>query len=229
MARIRRRAGKVRNMDILTGIASFVRVDDEQDCKVQLLEHLGAKRRKHARKFHATVAKYGASARNHLKQTLRRVDPILSSNSKDGDSMEGSVQIAASALKMESQVAAPARLGRGNLHPYRLRVRELQNVLKLASNADNQEFIDALGKVKDAIGEWHDWEELLATAKDVLDHGAQCKLLHELRRINDQKYERALSGAENMRRKYLRVSSNGNRRSTQPADTVWKAMRTIAA
>jgi len=137
-------------MDILTGIASFVRVDDEQDCKVQLLEHLGAKRRKHARKLHATVAKYGASARNHLKQTLRRVDPILSSNSKDGDSMEGSVQIAASALKMESQVAAPARLGRGNLHPYRLRVRELQNVLKLASNADNQEFIDALGKVKDA-------------------------------------------------------------------------------
>jgi hypothetical protein len=40
-------------MDVLTGVASFVRVDDEQDCKVQLLEHLGAKRRKHTRKLHA--------------------------------------------------------------------------------------------------------------------------------------------------------------------------------
>jgi CHAD domain-containing protein len=40
MARIRRRAGKVRNMDVLTGIASFVRVDDEQDCKFSYLSIL---------------------------------------------------------------------------------------------------------------------------------------------------------------------------------------------
>ena len=229
LASIRKRAGKVRDMDVLTSFASSVRVDGEQDCKVQLLEHLGAQRRKHARKLHGTVAEYGGSARNHLKQTSRRLDRDLSNNSKDADPAGVSSQVTATALKMESELAAPTRLGRDNLHPYRLQVKELRNILKLASNADNEEFIETLGKVKDAIGEWHDWEELLATAKDVLDHGGRCKLLRELKGISEQKYEEALADAEKMRRKYLRVSAKNRRQPGQPAEAVWQATRAIAA
>src|SRR5437879_4240766 len=48
LAAVRKRAGKVRDMDVLTADALTVEHDGEQDCLVQLLEHLGAARSKGA-------------------------------------------------------------------------------------------------------------------------------------------------------------------------------------
>src|SRR5262245_63511660 len=41
---VRKRAGKVRDMDVLTADALMVKQDGEKDCLVQLLEYLGAER-----------------------------------------------------------------------------------------------------------------------------------------------------------------------------------------
>ncbi len=38
--RVRKRAGKVRDMDVLTAYAASLHDGEDQDCKVQLLEHL---------------------------------------------------------------------------------------------------------------------------------------------------------------------------------------------
>src|SRR5947199_8525892 len=51
LGRVRKRAGKVRDMDVLTAYASTVHPRGEEDCAVQLLEHLGVERRKHATKL----------------------------------------------------------------------------------------------------------------------------------------------------------------------------------
>src|SRR5262245_48722820 len=55
MADLRSRAGKVRDMDVLTADALKVEADREQDCLVRLLEHLGAKRTKHAKKLRRLI------------------------------------------------------------------------------------------------------------------------------------------------------------------------------
>ena len=65
-------------------------------------------------------------------------------------------------------------------------------MLQMAEGSDRQEFVRQLGDVKDAIGEWHDWEELVAIAKTVVDHEANCGLLHGLRNIADSKYRNAV-------------------------------------
>ena len=70
-------------------------------------------------------------------------------------------------------------LNHKNLHPYRLKVKELRDVLRLSEKPSNQKFIDVLGQVKDAIGDWHDWQKLTAMASDLLDHGSGCKLLQK--------------------------------------------------
>src|ERR1022692_4001100 len=46
LARVQKRAGKVRDMDVLTGYALTVNLDGEQDCLVQLLETLGTNHEK---------------------------------------------------------------------------------------------------------------------------------------------------------------------------------------
>jgi CHAD domain-containing protein len=230
LARVRKRAGKVRDMDVLTGFASTVHPDGEQDCSVQLLEHLGAQRYKHATRLNSVIAKRRKAIRKHLKEASRDFDKTFSQPSKDGGSTTASAQATASALNAQSQLADPPRLGKNNLHPYRLKVKELRNVLKMAANSDQQEFVDELGSVKDAIGEWHDWEELIVIARDVLDHGPTCKLLRGLRQIADEKYRRALSRAENMRKKYLRISPNKpGTQHARPTQPVWKATSAIPA
>jgi len=73
----------------------------------------------------------------------------------------------------------------------------------MSDSVDRQPFIDKLGEVKDATGEWHDCEELVAIATEILEHGSNCKLLRELKRIRRFKLESARSVAEDMRQKYL--------------------------
>jgi len=62
LGRIRKRAGKIRDMDVLTAATSSVRVVEEKDCAVQLLQYLVAQRYKHARRLHAAMRKGARSA-----------------------------------------------------------------------------------------------------------------------------------------------------------------------
>src|SRR5882757_8954750 len=44
LRRVHKRAGKIRDMDVLTEHGSTIHLDGEQNCLVQVLEHLGAER-----------------------------------------------------------------------------------------------------------------------------------------------------------------------------------------
>ena len=232
LSAIRKKAGKVRDMDVLTDYVVEVKVDGEQDCRVQLLEHLGSARKKDAVKLHRAVVKHSARARSGLKSASGRLEKVICADGKNDncDPAEAIAQATASALKLESKLFDPARLSRANLHPYRLKVKELHNVLRSSENSANRDFLQALNSVKDAIGEWHDWEQLLAIAKEALDH-PNCKLVRELKSIAEHKYGEALAHAESMRKKYLYIERSGNaaRKKKPGSEPAWTATTSIAA
>jgi CHAD domain-containing protein len=208
---IRKRAGKVRDMDVLTGHVCSASVAGEQDCAVQLLEHLGAQRRKNAKKLHARVLKERAALKKGLQREATELDGLI----QDGRPDEASAQAAAHALELTSELSDPPRLNKGNLHPYRLKVKELHYVLQIAESDGQKAFVKHLGEVKDAIGEWHDWEELIAIGGDVLDHGAGCGLVQKFKEISESKYERALALANRLRRAYLKKPTRKKPRSSE--------------
>jgi CHAD domain-containing protein len=236
ISKLRKRAGKVRDMDVLTSYASQMPpLEGEKACFVDLLEYLGAQRQKHAKKLDGVRKQFASPLRKRLKQTSRKMDKALPRNGT-GDSGENmaSTEAAASALHLLSELRQPAHLGRNNLHPYRLKVKELRNVLEMGENAKEKEFVQRLGEVKDAIGEWHDWEELLAIAKDVVNHRPNCQLLTQLRKTADAKFKNALALAESMRKQFLRISDRTKKRSSRangrgPAEPVWSATSALAA
>jgi CHAD domain-containing protein len=215
LARVRNRAGKVRDMDVLTGHTSSLHVDKDQDCLVQLLEYLGSARYRYARKLSLVMRKDGPTLRRRLKRSSAHLQKVIPDGDKGGDGKDSSSQRAAvaeaasTALKLAKDLEYPLTLNKSNLHPYRLKVKELVNILQMANEPGNQDFVDVLGEVKDAIGEWHDWEELIAIAADLLDHGSACKVLHELRAVSAHKYERALSLANKLRRDFLGAGRPG--------------------
>ena len=225
LGRIRKRAGKIRDMDVLTGHASTVQVDQERDCLVQLLEYLGAERYRHAEQLHAVMGKYGAELRRRLKRTLARLQKLIPGHNKSRSGGRNAPEAAmAFVLKLSNELATPATLNRKNLHAYRLKIKELRYVLEIADDPGNQGLIDKLSEVKDAIGEWHDWEELIAIAGEVLDHKENCKLLREVKVITSRKYETALSRTNKMRERLSsffkrvkkRVSTSKRRPAVQP-------------
>jgi len=219
VARLRKRAGKVRDMDVLTSYASKVHAEGEDECAVQLLEQLGAKRKQYAKQLRVTIRQCGPSVRRRLKLSSTRVDRILRQSAKDSaNGKTAPAEAAVSVLKLSSELASPSRLGRASLHPYRLKVKELRNLLQMADNTARQDLLEELGKAKDAIGEWHDWEELISVANDALDHGPRCRLLGELKRTSNEKYEQAITITENMRRKYFRSHRRSKRGSPAPID-----------
>jgi len=150
LAQLRKRAGKIRDMDVFTACASTVHVEGEQDCAVRLLEHLGTKRYRCAKKMMRQIGKYRQVLRQRLKRSLAHIDRLLS-DTKNAKNF-APTDAMATALQLSSRLKTPARLAKGTLHSYRLKVKELRYVLQMADAAEHQKFIDKLSEVKDAIG-----------------------------------------------------------------------------
>jgi CHAD domain-containing protein len=206
LRRIRKRAGKVRDMDVLTADAASLRLEQEQECAVELLQYLGAKRYKHARRLHAALRQTGQDLGRRVKKFSKRLEKQIPKSDQDSSNGQppAPTEAAAVAIRLSSELKMPPKLNRKNLHPYRLKVKELREVLRLAERPANPELIDVLGEVKDAIGDWHDWDELVAIAARVLNHGVNCRLFAKLKEISREKYDRALSLATRMRKQFLR-------------------------
>jgi CHAD domain-containing protein len=226
--RIRRRAGRVRDMDVLTGHLSSVKVEGEPDCLVQLFEYLGSQRYENARKLRRIIRRHSVDLRQSLKKNAAR----LEKKRRNKFGSDDPAKAAALALRLSSELAEPATLTPTNLHPYRQKVKKLLCILQMGEGAEQQEFIDALGECKDAIGEWHDWEQLIAIASDILEQGSGRKLLSQLREISKRKLEAALTAANRLRKGHVRMAKAANRSAPgrgEPKQPALKAVSSIAA
>lgn len=202
---LRRRAGHVRDMDVLTQFGVRPQIAGEEECSVRLLEHLGAEREGQARKLEKKMKAEYTQVNKRLKACAKFLRRTLQSQETESKYISRSVrwadQAAAQALGLEAQLRDWPKLNRENLHPFRLKVKKLRYVLQMAENSDSR-FVTALGEVKDAVGEWHDWEELSGIAQDIIEH-ARCELLREIDRTAHEKFDQALADADRLRRDYL--------------------------
>jgi len=226
LARIRKRAGKVRDMDVLTAHLSTVRVDGERDCPIQLFEYLGTKRYEKAERLHQVVNKYRVTINKRLKKIARVLEKRMGKSSAANAATSAAMQSSA-------ELATYSSLNRGNLHEYRLKLKELRDILQMGEETRKEEFVESLGKIKDEIGEWHDWEELNSIAAKILNHSAGCKLQRQLKEITQQKYESALSSAKKLQKTYFRPLSgrkgHGANLNGQKASRAVGAVSALAA
>jgi CHAD domain-containing protein len=194
-------------MDVLTADVLTTEKSGEQDCLVRLIEHLGAERKRSVKKLRRAIGAAGPQLRRILKRKSKRVEQLLEhATDNPGDSQAVSLTMAR-ILQLSSELNKPAQLSRRNLHAYRLQVKQLRDVLQLSDHPAETGLLDKLGEVKDAIGEWHDWQQLIAIAASELDHGASCKLVKGMKATSDAKYERALLLARQLRQKYLSTAA----------------------
>jgi len=202
LGKVRKRAGKVRDMDVLTEDAMAIQLKGEEDCIVRLLEYLGKERSKYAKKLRREIEDDDPRLQRTLKRYSRKLERLLEQDGKNPNSNAMPTTLAKT-KKLSTELKRPARLTRGNLHEYRLKVKELRDVLLLSEQNGNPAFLEKLTEVKDAIGEWHDWEELIGIAGKLLDHGDSCELLKHLRTTGASKYAHAIDLSHDLRKVFL--------------------------
>jgi CHAD domain-containing protein len=207
MDRLRKHAGKVRDMDVLIGYAASLHQNGEEECEVQLLERLGVKRQRRAKRLDVLVRKRRKPLLRKLDRTSKSIDDALAAT--DGTSLNGETSsvVAGAALTLLTGLTKPSRLNRTNLHPYRLKVKELRNLLKLSDDESRDRLVTELGELKDAIGAWHDWQELLMIGTKTLEHGRGCAQLARLRQTVELRYGEALKLANAFRKRNFALST----------------------
>lgn len=152
----------------------------------------------------ARLRRSAPSSSIKLKKIFKKIANIVRKGTAQSDRRRAAIGVAASALGAIEKLAQPVRLTKANLHEYRLTVKELHSLVQMSESADQHKFVEYLAEVKDAIGEWHDWQELVAFAKEILGHGANCKLIHELETNATAHYQKALITAKALRGSFLR-------------------------
>ena len=220
---IRKASGHVRDMDVLVGFASTLSSDRPDQCLVRLLEHLSRLRLQNAAKLRATIARRRKKARRCLVQCMRRIEKDFEpAEAPTAATRELSPKSTAAALVLSAELSRWPRLNHDNLHPFRLKVKELRYILQLDRDSDtgsNAKFIGNLGNAKDVIGEWHDWNELASIAAEALKDGAPCDLLERIERTAKKKLTGALATANALRARYLESNrAAGSRLKRRPSD-----------
>jgi CHAD domain-containing protein len=209
VAPVRKAAGDVRDMDVLVGNSLTLSPNGHGNSVVRLVEHLGGMRMKSARNLVDTVAEQRKNARRALKQYLKLIGNRLGGKKQGTRSGRTSgapaIDAVAVTLNLIAELNQWPKLNAANLHPFRLKVKELRYILELAEDKDAR-FVEVLGKVKDEIGDWHDWQELLRIANQVLGDEDRA-LLKRIEEIGKKKFTKALTAANAMRAEYLAGSA----------------------
>jgi CHAD domain-containing protein len=201
LERFRKRAGKVRDADVLTSLAATLRDRGESEALLQLIEELGVRRDRFADRLERTISHDRRQSRAELKRFRKRIEKQLAT-SETSEAEAWSTSATARSIELAKKIAGWPKLREDNLHPFRLTVKELRAVTQLSSEPD-LEFLDALREVKDAVGEWHDWSELAALAAKVLDGKNKKMLSNEIDPIREDRLQNALIMSARLRQRYF--------------------------
>ena len=226
---IRKRAGEVRDMDVLMGFSATISSDSDGSCLVRLLEHLGKERARGARKLRKTILKRRKVAIARLRACASLIEKNFEMNNARVRT-EWPVDAAAVALRISRELMNWPKLSADSLHAFRLKVKELRYVVQL-SGQDN-ELIVRLGAVKDLIGEWHDWAELDAMAKELLSECHHCGVVSQIAKTARNKFETALKASELLRKNYFEGQVGRKRRirrGLSMKSSILKATASLAA
>ncbi len=203
---LRRAAGGVRDMDVLTSNALSLCDRAGKQSLARLIDYLRSTRAKKALKLLKTFDRESKLARKSLRKYTRLIKSApqpsngLARSSKATRPPADPLYAAVGELIAELTVW-PAITVR-TIHQFRLKVKELRYVLQALPESD-MAFLDALSVVKDQIGEWHDWQQLAEVAGHAIPGPEDKALLEEIRKTARKKLYQAKAVSNAMRDGWL--------------------------
>jgi CHAD domain-containing protein len=185
LSRLRRRAGRVRDVDVQVLALRGLKASQEPTLKADVLRSLAEMRAKREAKLLKALDKRTV---RELRKRLKRAaeNPAVLKNARDP------FTVASQMLARLIRMSGPPR--EELLHQYRIEGKRIRYVAELAGDRpEAQQWVEQLKRMQDALGEWHDWLTLAETVQQHVGADARSALLAELSNITRAKFREAIA------------------------------------
>lgn len=196
IADLRKRAGKIRDVDVQIQLLSEVGNGSTAPDRRMLTQVLNRKRMRQVRRLAALIRKLSDSrVAARLQKITGKLGPVQSPEEMTVPLQQAEAELSKLAAGYgQGQPLKPARM-----HQLRIDLKHIRYTAELAGESPQQEqFLAAMKAAQDAIGAWHDWETLVRTAEKQFADRVNCPLLTEIRALMAAKYAVAASSVTSL-------------------------------
>jgi CHAD domain-containing protein len=194
LARIRKRAGKVRDLDVQLAALRSLKIPREPRRKTQMVNHLIELRSEQEKKLRKAAD----------KETLREIRKRLKRASRNFKPEASRDPLAVARGMLEAINRSNAPVTEELLHQYRILSKRARYAAEFAEpSAEAAQFVAQLKRIQDALGDWHDWLTLTQTASENLGEVRESSLVAELHNVTGAKFRHAVAVLSQMRAKPL--------------------------
>ena len=181
---VRKRAGKVRDLDVQLAALRSLKTGQEPRRKTQLTQGLLELRGAQEKKLRKMLTR--ESVREIRRRLERAAKDLKLKNGPDP------LTVAREILARSAPPAGP--LTEEMLHQYRIQIKRARYAAEFApKSAQAAQFSAQLQRLQDAIGHWHDWMTLTHTASEYLGGINQSSLLAALHNVTGGKFRNAVA------------------------------------
>ncbi len=192
LSRVRKRAGKVRDLDVQLAALRTLKIPQEPRRKTQLVNHLIELRAQQEKKLQKAVD----------KDTVREIRKRLKRAGKNFNPEASRDPLAVATAMLEGINRGDAPVTEALLHKYRILSKRARYAAEFAeTSAKAQEFIAGVKRIQDALGDWHDWLTLTQTTSEHLGEVRESPLVAELHNVTGAKFRHAVAVLSPMRAK----------------------------
>lgn len=181
LGRLRKKAGKVRDLDVQLGLLRNLKSPQAPGHKAQLQRALAVERAQRENKFQkAFDKKVLEEARKRLRRAAR------------GFEVPAKLEPLEIAHGLLNQVQTGVAISEKILHQYRVAGKRARYVAELAGGSPEAKGLVAqLKSLQDGIGDWHDWLQLTGHAEKLFGGVQDSSLVAQLHNVTRAKYREA--------------------------------------
>jgi len=210
LGRLRRRAGKVRDLDVQLAALRRLKIPREPRRKTQLISELIELRGRQEKKLRKAVD------HDTVRETHRRLK--RAGKAFKPEASRDPLTVAREMLERIHREDGP--MTEALLHQYRIAAKRARYAAEFAEqSAEAAQFIAGLKRIQDASGDWHDWLTLTQTANAHLGDVRESSLVAELHNVTGAKFRHAVTVLSQMR---------GVRGTTKPISATVKSRPSAA-
>ncbi len=192
LGRIRKRAGKVRDLDVQLAALRSLKIPQEPRRKTQLVNYLIEEREQQEKKLRKAAD----------RSTIREIRKRLKRASKNFNPRASRDPLTVAKGMLEKMNRSDAPVTEALLHQYRILSKRARYAAEFAEPSSQvQQFIAKVKRIQDALGDWHDWLTLTQTAAEHLGEVRESSLVAELHNVTGAKYRHAVAVLLPMRTK----------------------------
>jgi CHAD domain-containing protein len=182
---LRKRAGKVRDLDVQMDLLGTIANGSTASDRRELKDSLKRKRARQAQHLKSDIDSLRRSKfLAHVQRATEKAGSV-STETSASPFEEARRQLSCLAAEFGSQQPVEPRL----LHKVRVRMKKIRYLAETdTESTEQQRMLKSLKAAQDALGAWHDWEELASTAEKFFRERLNCPLLMEIRALFAARY-----------------------------------------